>query len=91
MRAQKAYDRGLVNRTSARDLAVLLEAIESGRAGSAVSCRALREILLAPRFRVPAVSINDGHFAVARATDLNLSTFDHAAGRKTVTRAPKAS
>ena len=44
---QKAYDRGLVNRTSARDLAVLLESIESGRAASAASCGAMREILLA--------------------------------------------
>ena len=44
---QKAYDRGLVNRTSARDLAALLESIESGRAASAASCGAMREILLA--------------------------------------------
>lgn len=44
---QKAFDRGLVNRTSARDLAALLEALESGRAAQPSSCRAMREILLA--------------------------------------------
>ena len=44
---QKAYDRGLINRTSARDLAALLEAVETGRAASPASCGAMRTILLA--------------------------------------------
>jgi beta-lactamase class A len=41
----KAYEAGLSNVTSARDLAVLLDAIETGRAASPASCRAMLEIL----------------------------------------------
>ena len=41
----KAFQAGLSNVTSARDLAALLTAIETGRAASAVSCRAMIEIL----------------------------------------------
>jgi beta-lactamase class A len=42
----KAYAAGLNNTTTARDLAVLMEAIERGTAASASSCRVMREILL---------------------------------------------
>src|SRR6185369_15761532 len=42
----KAYAAGLNNTTTARDLAVLMEAIERGRAASPASCRAMRDILL---------------------------------------------
>ena len=41
----KAFQAGLNNVTSARDLATLLEAIELGRAASTESCRAMVEIL----------------------------------------------
>ena len=41
-----AYERGLNNTTTARDLATIMAAIETGRAASAASCRAMREILL---------------------------------------------
>jgi beta-lactamase class A len=52
----KAYEAGLNNTTTARDLAVLLEAIERGRAASPASCRAMREILLRQEFNdeIPA-------------------------------------
>lgn len=41
----KAFQQGLNNTTSARDLAALLMAIETGRAASAASCREMVEIL----------------------------------------------
>jgi beta-lactamase class A len=52
----KAFRAGLNNTTTARDLAVLLEAIESGRAGSRSSCDAMRDILLRQEFsaEIPA-------------------------------------
>jgi beta-lactamase class A len=52
----KAFDAGLNNTTSARDLAVLLEAIERGRAASATSCVAMRDMLLRQEFNdeIPA-------------------------------------
>ncbi|GAC1480110.1 MAG: serine hydrolase [Gemmatimonadaceae bacterium] len=43
----KAFERGIVNRTSARDLAALLVALEQGRAASAAGCVEMRRILLA--------------------------------------------
>jgi beta-lactamase class A len=43
---QKAYDRGLSNTTTARDLAIILEAIQANRAASASSCALMRDILL---------------------------------------------
>ena len=53
---QKAFDAGLVNTTTAPDLAALLRAIETGRAASPASCRAMRAILLRQAFneRIPA-------------------------------------
>jgi beta-lactamase class A len=45
----KAYERGLNNQTSARDLAALLTAIEQDRAASRRSCDAMRAILLGQR------------------------------------------
>lgn len=52
----KAFQAGLNNTTTARDLAVLLEAIETGRAASRASCDAMREILLRQEFNdgIPA-------------------------------------
>lgn len=52
----KAFRAGLNNRTTARDLAVLLEAIEAGRAASRSSCDAMRDILLRQEFsaEIPA-------------------------------------
>jgi beta-lactamase class A len=41
-----AYARGLNNTTTARDLATVMAAIETGRAASPASCRAMRDILL---------------------------------------------
>ena len=52
----KAYAAGLSNTTTARDLAVLLEAIETGRAASPASTEAMREILMRQEFNaeIPA-------------------------------------
>jgi beta-lactamase class A len=52
----KAFRAGLNNTTTARDLAVLLEAIETGRAASLASCDAMRDILLRQEFsaEIPA-------------------------------------
>ena len=53
---QKAYERGLNNTTTARDLAIIMEAIEENRAASPMSCEAMREILLHQEFNeeIPA-------------------------------------
>lgn len=52
----KAFEKGLNNTTTARDLAVILRSIETGRAASPAATRAMREILLAQEFneRIPA-------------------------------------
>jgi len=52
----KAFRAGLNNTTTARDLAVLLEAIETGHAASRSSCDAMRDILLRQEFsaEIPA-------------------------------------
>ncbi len=52
----KAFQAGLNNTTTARDLAVLLEAIERGSAASRKSCDAMRDILLHQEFNeeIPA-------------------------------------
>lgn len=52
----KAYEKGMNNTTTARDLALVLRAIETGRAGPANATRAMREILLAQEFneKIPA-------------------------------------
>ena len=46
----KAFQAGLNNQTSARDLAVLLEAIETGKAASKQSSREMLDILAAQEF-----------------------------------------
>jgi beta-lactamase class A len=53
---QKAFDRGLNNTTTARDLAIILGAIETGRAAPVAATAAMREILLAQEFneKIPA-------------------------------------
>jgi beta-lactamase class A len=52
----KAFERGMNNTTTARDLAIIMAALEQNRAASRASCRAMREILLAQEFndRIPA-------------------------------------
>jgi beta-lactamase class A len=52
----KAFDRDLVNTTTARDLATILKAIEEGTAGSSEATAQMRQILLAQEFndRIPA-------------------------------------
>ena len=52
----KAFQAGLNNQTSARDLAALLEAIELGKAASKQSCREMIDILAAQEFNdeIPA-------------------------------------
>ena len=52
----KAFAAGMSNTTTARDLAVLLEAIETGRAASPASSEAMREILMRQEFNseIPA-------------------------------------
>lgn len=53
---QKAFDRGLNNTTTARDLATLLVALETGRAASPAATVEMRNILLAQQFneKIPA-------------------------------------
>jgi beta-lactamase class A len=52
----KAFEKGLNNTTTARDLATILRAIELGQAGSPGATREMREILLAQEFneKIPA-------------------------------------
>ena len=52
----KAFQQGLNNQTSARDLAALLEAIETGKAASKASCREMIDILARQEFNdeIPA-------------------------------------
>jgi len=52
----KAFQAGLNNTTTARDLAALMFAIESGTAASRTSCHAMREVLLRQEFNgeIPA-------------------------------------
>jgi beta-lactamase class A len=52
----KAFRAGLNNTTTARDLATLLEAIETGRAASKKSCDEMRDVLLHQEFNdeIPA-------------------------------------
>jgi beta-lactamase class A len=52
----KAFDRGMNNTTTARDLAMILEAIQEGRAAPPEATREMREILLAQEFneKIPA-------------------------------------
>jgi beta-lactamase class A len=52
----KAFDKGLNNTTTARDLAIILRAIEEGRAGSPSATREMIEILTAQEFneKIPA-------------------------------------
>lgn len=53
---QKAFDAGLINTTTAADLATLLVAIENGRVLSPASSSLMRDILLAQEFneKIPA-------------------------------------
>src|SRR5947207_2530897 len=53
---QKAYDAGLSNTTTSRDLATLMAAIEQNRAASPASCNQMRAILLRQEFNdeIPA-------------------------------------
>ena len=52
----KAFDKGLINTTTARDLAIILRAIEEGGAGSPEATRAMRQNLLDDEFneKIPA-------------------------------------
>jgi beta-lactamase class A len=52
----KAFDKGLNNTTTARDLAIILRAIEEGRAAPPPATREMRDILLAQEFneKIPA-------------------------------------
>ena len=53
---EKAFQAGMNNTTTARDLAALLEAIETGKAASRSSCDAMRDVLLRQEFNdeIPA-------------------------------------
>jgi beta-lactamase class A len=53
---EKAFEKGLNNTTTARDLAIILRAIEEGHAGSPAATREMREILLGQEFneKIPA-------------------------------------
>src|SRR5437773_4839373 len=52
----KAFDAGMINTTTARDLATILAAIETGRAADPAATREMRDHLLADEFneRIPA-------------------------------------
>ena len=52
----KAFDKGMNNTTTARDLAIILKAVEEGRAASAEATGEMRQILLAQEFneKIPA-------------------------------------
>jgi len=52
----KAFEKGLNNTTTARDLAIILRAIEDGRAGSPAATREMLGILMAQEFneKIPA-------------------------------------
>ncbi len=52
----KAYERGMNNMTTARDLAIIMEAIQENRAASPESCEEMRQILLHQEFNdeIPA-------------------------------------
>lgn len=52
----KAFEKGLNNTTTARDLAIILRAIQEGRAGSPSATREMLAILLAQEFneKIPA-------------------------------------
>jgi beta-lactamase class A len=52
----KAFRAGMNNTTTARDLATLMEAIETGRAASRASCDSMRDVLLRQEFNseIPA-------------------------------------
>jgi beta-lactamase class A len=52
----KAFEKGLNNTTTARDLAIILRAIEEGRAASPDATREMKDILLAQEFneKIPA-------------------------------------
>jgi beta-lactamase class A len=47
---QKAFDAGLNNTTTARDLAIILSAIQENKAASPKSCAAMRDVLLEQEF-----------------------------------------
>jgi beta-lactamase class A len=53
---QKAFDKGLNNTTTARDLSILLAAIQENKAASAKSCATMRDVLLEQEFNtgIPA-------------------------------------
>jgi beta-lactamase class A len=53
---QKAFDAGLNNTTTARDLSIILTAIQENTAASAKSCATMREVLLEQEFNsgIPA-------------------------------------
>lgn len=76
---QKAFDRGLTNRTSARDLAALLEAIEAGRAASPAGCRAVLAILRAQQFNEEIPAGLPPHTKVAHKTGSIHATLHDAA------------
>jgi beta-lactamase class A len=53
---QKAFDKGMNNTTTARDLSIILTAIQENRAASPKSCEAMRNVLLEQEFNegIPA-------------------------------------
>lgn len=53
---QKAFDHGLNNTTTARDLSIILAAIQENKAASPKSCAAMRDVLLEQEFNtgIPA-------------------------------------
>ena len=75
----KAFDKGLNNTTTARDLATLLAAIETGRAADAAATRAMKEILLAQEFNngIPA-GLPPGTKVAHKTGDLTAHSHDAA-------------
>jgi len=83
----KAFDKGLNNTTTARDLAIILRAIQEGRAASPAATREMLSILLAQEFndRIPA-GLPPGTRVAHKTGDITAVSHDAAivypAGRK---------
>jgi beta-lactamase class A len=76
---QKAFDRGLNNTTTARDLGTLLEAIERGTAATAASCADMKRVLLRQEFSTEIPAGLPGGTPVAHKTGWITGTLHDAA------------
>lgn len=75
----KAYDLGLNNTTTARDLATIMASIENGKAASPTSCAAMRDILSRQEFNDEIPAGVPGGVKVAHKTGQITATLHDAA------------